>query len=172
MNRFTGLIAVNSLLVLLNLGIGGYSGYILYEEHKENESWKTCDSILIYSTICAIVALLYGLYRVTETVYTVRARRVLRNRLNEPTRYCGGANILILFCLYLVYIGFHTVLCVKLRNMDSDCIHYFKREINGVGNVWGVFIAQISNFLVFVITGFYLMKQSLCPARNIYDSLH
>tara|TARA_Y100000310_G_C20303617_1_gene632950 strand:+ start:154 stop:678 length:525 start_codon:yes stop_codon:yes gene_type:complete len=174
MQRFTGVFIVNSLLVLINLGVAGYSGYIIYEERKDNNdlSWKNCDSMLIYSAICGIAAFLYGLNRIYETLYILRKRRVLRNRLSSPRRYWRGANMLMLFGISVLYIGFHSVLCIRLRNLNSDCVHYFKRNVSNVGNTWGLFITQVTNFLIFVTTGLYLVKQSMCPTRTMYDDIY
>ncbi len=173
MNRSTESIFVNTLLFLINLGVSGYSGYMLYEEHTyNNNSWKNCDKILIYSAASGIATMIYGLYRVYETIYSIHKRRALRNRLHEPRKYCRGGNVLILFALYVAYISVHSILCVKLTELDSDCIHYFKRDINGMGDIWGLFITQVSNFVLFVLTGIYLIKQNMCPNRSVYDEIY
>lgn len=173
MNRSTESIFVNTLLFLINLGVSGYSGYMLYEEHTyNNNSWKNCDKILIYSAASGIATMIYGLYRVYETIYSIHKRRALRNRLHEPRKFCRGGNVLILFALYVAYIGVHSILCVKLTELDSDCIHYFKRDINGIGDMWGLFITQVSNFVLFVLTGIYLIKQNMCPNRSVYDEIY
>ena len=174
MNRLTENILFNILLFLVNIGVSGYSGYMLYDEHtyNNNNSWKKCDKILIYSAASGIATMIYGLYRVYETIYSIHKKRAFQNRLHEPRKFFRGGNIIILFALYIAYISVHSILCIKLTQLDSDCIHYFKRNVNGVGNIWGLFITQVSNFVLFVLTGIYLMKQNICPSRNVYDEIY